>query len=103
MTTVIFTDRAAAVELLRKGESSPLPHRNSLRAPADALNPIAVAEVFEQGTPAFDSSDRHLSSGLLANCRCFGTGSATDFKASQQGFGRTVYNGFAETRNRPEM
>jgi len=63
MTTVISTDRAAAVELLRKGEIVALPTETVYGLAADALNPIAVAEVFEaKERPRFDPVIVHLPS-----------------------------------------
>src|SRR5438034_8043462 len=61
MTTVISTDRAAAVELLRKGEIVALPTETVYGLAADALNPIAVAKIFEaKGRPRFDPLIVHL-------------------------------------------
>ena len=63
MTTVISTDRAAAVELLRKGEIVALPTETVYGLAADALNPIAVAEIFEaKERPRFDPLIVHLPS-----------------------------------------
>ena len=63
MTTVISTDRAAAVELLRKGEIVALPTETVYGLAADALNPIAVARVFEaKKRPRFDPLIVHLPS-----------------------------------------
>jgi len=64
MTTVISTDRAAAVELLRKGEIVALPTETVYGLAADALNPIAVAKIFEaKERPRFDPLIVHLPSG----------------------------------------
>jgi L-threonylcarbamoyladenylate synthase len=61
MTTVISTDRAAAVELLRKGEIVALPTETVYGLAADALNPIAVAKIFEaKERPRFDPLIVHL-------------------------------------------
>jgi L-threonylcarbamoyladenylate synthase len=59
--TVISTDRAAAVELLRKGEVVALPTETVYGLAADALNPIAVAKIFEaKERPRFDPLIVHL-------------------------------------------
>jgi L-threonylcarbamoyladenylate synthase len=59
--TVISTDRAAAVELLRKGEVVALPTETVYGLAADALNPIAVAKIFEaKDRPRFDPLIVHL-------------------------------------------
>jgi L-threonylcarbamoyladenylate synthase len=61
--TVISTDRAAAVELLRKGEIVALPTETVYGLAADALNPIAVAKIFEaKERPRFDPLIVHLPS-----------------------------------------
>jgi L-threonylcarbamoyladenylate synthase len=61
--TVISTDRAAAVELLRKGEVVALPTETVYGLAADALNPIAVAKIFEaKERPRFDPLIVHLPS-----------------------------------------
>ncbi len=61
MTTLISTDRAAAVELLRKGEIVALPTETVYGLAADALNPIAVAKIFEaKERPRFDPLIVHL-------------------------------------------
>ena len=61
MKTVISTDRAAAVELLRKGEIVGLPTETVYGLAADALNPIAVAKIFEaKERPRFDPLIVHL-------------------------------------------
>src|SRR5258708_10044922 len=61
MTTVISTDRAAAVELLRKGEIVALPTETVYGLAADALDPIAVAKIFEaKRRPRFDPLIVHL-------------------------------------------
>ncbi len=63
MKTVISTDRAAAVELLRKGEIVALPTETVYGLAADALNPIAVAKIFEaKERPRFDPLIVHLPS-----------------------------------------
>jgi L-threonylcarbamoyladenylate synthase len=59
--TVISTDRAAAVELLRRGEIVALPTETVYGLAADALNPIAVAKIFEaKERPRFDPLIVHL-------------------------------------------
>jgi L-threonylcarbamoyladenylate synthase len=59
--TQISTDRAAAVELLRKGETVALPTETVYGLAADALNPIAVAKIFEaKARPRFDPLIVHL-------------------------------------------
>ena len=61
MKTVISTDRAAAVELLRKGEIVALPTETVYGLAADALKPIAVAKIFEaKKRPRFDPLIVHL-------------------------------------------
>jgi L-threonylcarbamoyladenylate synthase len=61
MTTLISTDRAAAVELLRKSEIVALPTETVYGLAADALNPIAVAKIFEaKERPRFDPLIVHL-------------------------------------------
>src|SRR5437588_586428 len=61
MKTVISTDRAAAVELLRKGETVGLPTETVYGLAVDALDPIAVAKIFEaKGRPRFDPLIVHL-------------------------------------------
>jgi L-threonylcarbamoyladenylate synthase len=61
--TVISTDRAAAVELLRKGEIVALPTETVYGLAADALNPIAVTKIFEaKERPRFDPLIVHLPS-----------------------------------------
>ena len=63
MKTVISTDRAAAVELLRQGEIVALPTETVYGLAADALNPIAVAKIFEaKERPRFDPLIVHLPS-----------------------------------------
>ena len=63
MKTVISTDRAAAVELLRKGEIVALPTETVYGLAADALNPIAVVKIFEaKERPRFDPLIVHLPS-----------------------------------------
>ena len=63
MKTLISTDRAAAVELLRKGEIVALPTETVYGLAADALNPIAVAKIFEaKERPRFDPLIVHLPS-----------------------------------------
>jgi L-threonylcarbamoyladenylate synthase len=59
--TEISTDRNAAVELLRQGEVVALPTETVYGLAADALNPIAVAKIFEaKGRPRFDPLIVHL-------------------------------------------
>jgi L-threonylcarbamoyladenylate synthase len=59
--TEISTDRNAAVELLRIGEIVALPTETVYGLAADALNPIAVAKIFEaKGRPRFDPLIVHL-------------------------------------------
>jgi L-threonylcarbamoyladenylate synthase len=59
--TVISTDRGAAVELLRKGDLVALPTETVYGLAAKALNPIAVARVFEaKDRPRFDPLIVHL-------------------------------------------
>jgi L-threonylcarbamoyladenylate synthase len=59
--TVVSTDRAAAVELLRRGEIVALPTETVYGLAADALNPIAVAKIFEaKERPRFDPLIVHL-------------------------------------------
>src|SRR5436305_6539317 len=59
--TVISTDRTAAVELLRRGEIVTLPTETVYGLAADALNPIAVAKIFEaKERPRFDPLIIHL-------------------------------------------
>ena len=61
MKTEISTDRKAAVELLRKGEIVTLPTETVYGLAADALDPIAVAKIFEaKGRPRFDPLIVHL-------------------------------------------
>jgi L-threonylcarbamoyladenylate synthase len=63
---VISTDRAAAVELLREGEIVALPTETVYGLAADALNPIAVAKIFEaKERPRFDPLIVHLPSREL--------------------------------------
>ena len=64
MKTEISTDRNAAVELLRKGEVVALPTETVYGLAANALDPIAVAKVFEaKGRPRFDPLIVHLPDG----------------------------------------
>ncbi len=61
MKTVISTDRDAAVELLRKGELVALPTETVYGLATNALNPIAVAKIFEaKERPRFDPLIVHL-------------------------------------------
>src|SRR5580765_8025704 len=54
---------AAAVELLRKGDIVALPTETVYGLAADALNPIAVAKIFEaKERPRFDPLIVHLPS-----------------------------------------
>lgn len=55
------TDRTAAVELLRRGEIVALPTETVYGLAADALDPIAVAKIFEaKERPRFDPLIVHL-------------------------------------------
>jgi L-threonylcarbamoyladenylate synthase len=59
--TVTSTDREAAVELLREGELVALPTETVYGLAAKALNPIAVAKIFEaKERPRFDPLIVHL-------------------------------------------
>ena len=61
MKTEISTGRNAAVELLRKGEVVALPTETVYGLAANALDPIAVAKIFEaKGRPRFDPLIVHL-------------------------------------------
>jgi L-threonylcarbamoyladenylate synthase len=61
MKTEISTDRDAAVDLLRTGEIVALPTETVYGLAADALNPIAVAKIFEaKERPRFDPLIVHL-------------------------------------------
>ena len=61
MKTAISTDRAAAVEQLRKGEIVALPTETVYGLAADALDLIAVAKIFEaKERPQFDPLIVHL-------------------------------------------
>ena len=61
MKTEISTDRNAAVELLRKGDVVALPTETVYGLAADALDPIAVAKIFEaKRRPRFDPLIVHL-------------------------------------------
>ena len=61
MKTQVSTDRNSAVELLRQGEAVALPTETVYGLAADALNPIAVAKIFEaKGRPRFDPLIIHL-------------------------------------------
>ena len=61
MKTEISTDRTAAVELLRQGEVVAVPTETVYGLAADALNPIAVAKIFEaKERPRFDPLIVHL-------------------------------------------
>ena len=61
MKTKISTDRDAAVELLRKGEIVALPTETVYGLAADALDPIAVAKIFEaKARPRFDPLIVHV-------------------------------------------
>ena len=61
MKTEISTDRNAAVELLRQGEVVALPTETVYGLAANALDPIAVAKIFEaKGRPRFDPLIVHL-------------------------------------------
>jgi L-threonylcarbamoyladenylate synthase len=59
--TEISTDRKAAVELLDQGEIVALPTETVYGLAANALNPIAVAKIFEaKGRPRFDPLIVHV-------------------------------------------
>ena len=61
MKTQVSTDGSSAVELLRQGEAVALPTETVYGLAADALNPIAVAKIFEaKGRPRFDPLIIHL-------------------------------------------
>ena len=61
MKTQVSTDRNSAVELLRQGEAVALPTETVYGLAADALNPIAVAKIFEtKRRPRFDPLIIHL-------------------------------------------
>ena len=61
MKTAISTDRVAALELLRKGEIVALPTETVYGLAANALNPLAVAKIFEaKERPRFDPLIVHL-------------------------------------------
>lgn len=61
MKTVISTDRVGAVELLRKGDLVALPTETVYGLAAKALNPIAIAKIFEaKERPRFDPLIVHL-------------------------------------------
>ena len=61
MKTQVSTDRNSAVELLRQGEAVALPTETVYGLAADALNPIAVAKIFEaKERPRFDPLIIHL-------------------------------------------
>ena len=61
MKTVISTDRVAAVEVLRKGDVVALPTETVYGLAAKAVNPIAVAKIFEaKERPRFDPLIVHL-------------------------------------------
>ncbi|HME89707.1 MAG TPA: L-threonylcarbamoyladenylate synthase [Chthoniobacterales bacterium] len=61
MKTEISTDRTAAVELLRKGKMVALPTETVYGLAVDALDPVAVARIFEaKGRPRFDPLIVHL-------------------------------------------
>jgi len=58
---VISTDRVAAVDLLRKGDAVALPTETVYGLAANALNPIAVAKIFEvKKRPRFNPLIVHL-------------------------------------------
>lgn len=58
---MISTDRVAAVELLREGDLVALPTETVYGLAANALNPIAVAKIFEaKERPRFDPLIVHL-------------------------------------------
>jgi L-threonylcarbamoyladenylate synthase len=59
--TKVSTDGNSAVELLRQGEAVALPTETVYGLAADALNPIAVAKIFEaKRRPRFDPLIIHL-------------------------------------------
>src|SRR5439155_1742166 len=59
--TQVSTDRNSAVALLRQGAAVALPTETVYGLAADALNPIAVAKIFEaKGRPRFDPLIIHL-------------------------------------------
>jgi L-threonylcarbamoyladenylate synthase len=59
--TQVSTDGNSAVELLRQGEAVALPTETVYGLAADALNPIAVAKIFEaKRRPRFDPLIIHL-------------------------------------------
>ena len=61
MKTQVSTDRNSAVELLRQGAAVALPTETVYGLAADALNPFAVAKIFEaKGRPRFDPLIIHL-------------------------------------------
>ena len=61
MKTQVSTDGNSAVELLRQGEAVALPTETVYGLAADALNPIAVAKIFEaKRRPRFDPLIIHL-------------------------------------------
>jgi L-threonylcarbamoyladenylate synthase len=61
--TLLSTDRAAAVELLRRGEIVALPTETVYGLAANAIDPIAVAKIFEaKERPRFDPLIVHLPS-----------------------------------------
>ncbi len=61
MNTEISTDRAAAVELLERGEIVALPTETVYGLAANALNPVVVAKIFEaKERPRFDPLIVHL-------------------------------------------
>ena len=61
MKTQVSTDGSSAVELLRQGEAVALPTETVYGLAADALNPIAVAKIFEaKRRPRFDPLIIHL-------------------------------------------
>src|SRR5205807_3939683 len=61
--TEISTDRNAAVEMLRQGEIVALPTETVYGLAANALDPIAVAKIFEaKERPRFDPLIVHLPS-----------------------------------------
>ena len=61
MKTAISTDRAAAVELLRRGDVVALPTETVYGLAASALNATAVAKIFEaKERPRFDPLIVHV-------------------------------------------
>ncbi len=103
MKTVISTDRAAAVELLRKGDLVALPTETVYGLAANALNPIAVAKIFEaKERPRFDPLIVHLPNRdwLRRIADASGRRSTIDLGIGRQVLAGAVHDGFAEVRDR---